>query len=126
MSLPKLPDHGRPDRPRIDSDDLRRLAELLNVRITLNCPKCNNWVTMRLEMREMRFGSSPDLSAIDPSKPGRPRLQFWCNFCRRMIGYVQGDEWSAAAAEPDEDGVTRWDRLELDGPEGSGNGTSGQ
>jgi hypothetical protein len=118
MTLPKLPERGRPDRPRIDSDDLARLAEFLNGRITLCCPKCGNWVTMRLEMREMRFGSSPDLSAIDPSQPGRPRLQFWCTFCRRLIGHVQGDEWSASAKggeAAEGDGVTRWDRLELDG-----------
>jgi hypothetical protein len=115
-ALPQLPARGKPDRPRIDSDDLARLAEVLNGRITLNCPKCNNWVTMRLEMREMRMGSSPDLSAIDPNQPGRPRLQFWCTFCRRLIGHVQADQWSAGtggAAEPD--GVTRWDRLEIDG-----------
>ena len=97
----------------MNSEDLRRLAEWITGRITLRCPKCNDWRKLTLELRELRFGSSPDLSEIDARFPGKPRLVFWCSRCQRMIGYVQGDEWTAPPLEGDPE-VTRWDRLEID------------
>jgi hypothetical protein len=32
--------------------------------------------------------------------------------CHRIMGFVQGDEWSDGDGDPEE--VTRWDRLELE------------
>ena len=90
----------------MDAEDLKRLAEVLTGRITVHCPKCQNWQRLSLESRSLRFGSSPDLSAINPDQPGRPRLQFYCTYCRRIIGFVTAD----AHEEPE---GTRWEHLEI-------------
>jgi hypothetical protein len=112
---PPLPPPSDTKRLRMDSDDLRRLARLISGRLTLHCPRCGDWRRLTVEAREIRYGSSPDLSAVDPRHPGRPRLQFFCMMCHRVIGYVQADEWAPdpAPGAGDADG-TRWDRLELE------------
>ncbi len=90
----------------MDTDDLKRLAREMDGRITIHCGKCRNWQRLSLEARSLRFGSSPDLSAVDPNQPGRPRLQFYCTYCHRIIGFVTAD------AHDDPEG-TRWEHLEL-------------
>nr|CAA9252805.1 hypothetical protein AVDCRST_MAG63-2007 [uncultured Armatimonadetes bacterium] len=99
-------------RVRLDSEDLQNLARLVSGRMQIECPRCRNWLRPTIEARELRIGSSPDLSAVDASQPGRPRLQFYCNRCQRVIGFVQGDDW----ADPERgrgDAPTRWGHLEL-------------
>lgn len=105
---------GRADRPRIDTEDLKTLARLISGRLHLQCPQCKDWRKLTVEMRELRIGSSPDLSAIDARHPAYPRLVFLCSRCRRTLGFVQGEEWSPADAGEAEDAPTRWDRLEID------------
>jgi hypothetical protein len=58
------------------------------------------------------MGSSPDLSALDPRQPSRPRLVFYCTLCQRVVGYVQGDSWTAEKMDADAEG-TRWSHLEM-------------
>jgi hypothetical protein len=110
------PIEARPDEPRqrLDSDDLLRLARTLSGRIQVECGKCRNQRKLDVQTRELRLGSSPDLSEIDPNQPGRPRIIFYCIFCHRIIGFIQGDEWSEGAGDTDGDAPTRWDRLELE------------
>ena len=91
----------------MNAEDLKRLADEINGRISVQCPKCRTWRRLSLEMRGLRFGTSPNLSEIDPSQPGRPRLQFFCTSCSRMIGFVTAD---APGEEPES---TRWEHLEI-------------
>lgn len=86
----------RPDLPRarLDSEDLIRLAHVLSGSLQLECPKCHMVLRPTVDNRELRMGSSPDLSAIDPRQPSRPRLVFHCTLCHRAIGFIQGDQWT--------------------------------
>jgi hypothetical protein len=104
----------RPDLPsaRLDSEDLARLAHLLSGKLQLECPKCRIILKPSVINRELRMGSSPDLSALDPRQPSRPRLVFYCSLCQRLIGYVQGDSWTAETMNADAEG-TRWSHLEM-------------
>ena len=106
---------AQPGEPRIalDSQDLERLARLLNGRIQVECGRCKNQRKLTVQGREMRLGSSPDLSEIDPNQPGRPRIVFYCATCQRVVGFIQGDTWAAAEGDaPRDDAPTRWDHLE--------------
>lgn len=102
-----------PDRPGLDSEDLFRLGQLLSRRLHLPCPRCRADLPLTVEGGGLRIGSSPDLSEIDPSKPGKPRLVLWCSHCMRSIGYVQGDSWSARTGD-DLPERSRWNHLELE------------
>jgi hypothetical protein len=80
----------------------------------MQCGKCQGWVRLTVESRELRIGSSPNMSEIDSTQPGRPRLIFWCPHCFRIMGFVEGSEWSSEAEEQAaSDGATRWNHLEL-------------
>jgi len=107
-------DRPEGDRPRLDSADLESIARLMSGRTRIQCGKCQTWVRLTVEKRELRIGSTPDMSQIDPAQPSRPRLVFWCPMCFRQMGFIEGSEWAstedeaAAAAGP-----TRWNHLEL-------------
>ena len=84
-----------PKRPGMDSEDLFRLGQLLSGRVYLTCPRCRNHLTLTAEGGGLRIGSSPDLTGLDSSQPGRPRLVLWCTICMRSAGFIQGDSWTA-------------------------------
>ena len=103
------------DRPGLDSLDLARIARVISGRTRLQCAKCQNWIKLTVQTRELRMGSSPNLAAIDPSQPGRPRLVLYCCFCQRIMGFVEGDEWADdEEVAADADGPTRWNHLEIE------------
>ncbi len=106
-------DRGPEDRPRTDSEDLKRLARELSRRLHLQCPQCKDWRVLVAGTTDIKLGSSPDLSEINVEQTSKPRLYFFCTRCRRRIGFVQADEWAASDKEGAE-GVSRWDRLELE------------
>lgn len=90
----------------------------------VQCVGCREWVRLTIEARTLRMGSSPDLAAIDPTQPGRPRLIFYCLQCRRILGYVQADEWAVDARDAATASVaveTRWDHLELEESQSNAN-----
>ena len=103
------------ERLRLDSADLETLARTISGRVRIQCAKCQNMIPLRVERRELRIKSSPDLSQIDPTQTSRPRLVFWCPNCLRIMGYVEGDEWADAQTEADANDATRWNHLELSG-----------
>ena len=39
-------------------------------------------------------------------------LVFYCTLCQRVIGYLQGDSWTAEKMDADAEG-TRWSHLEM-------------
>jgi hypothetical protein len=104
----------RPDlqHARLDSEDLVRLAHLFSGSLQLECPKCRVIMKPSVANRELRMGSSPDLSAIDPRQPSRPRLIFYCTLCQRPFGFVQGESWTAERLDSAAEG-TRWSHLEM-------------
>ncbi len=101
------------ERLRLDSADLESLARTISGRIRVQCAKCQSMISLRVERRELRIKSSPDLSQIDPTQTSRPRLVFWCPHCMRIMGYVEGDEWADTRTEADASDATRWNHLEL-------------
>lgn len=105
----------RPDLKRavLESEDLIRLAHLLSGSLKLECPQCRTMLKPTVANRELRLGSSPDLSALDPSQPSRPRLVFFCVFCSRQLGFLQGDVWTKETREDGAEG-TRWSHLEIE------------
>lgn len=106
-SIPPRPDLARPE---LDSEDLIRLAHLLSGSLRVECPRCHVTLKPTVANRELRLGSSPDLSAIDPRQPSRPRLVFYCLNCQKITGFVQGERWSTGT-----DGeASRWNHLEMD------------
>ena len=90
----------------MDKEDLTGLAVQLGGRVTMQCGRCKNWLTLSLENRGLRYGSSPDLSALDPKQKGKPRLQFYCTYCHCIIGFITAD----IGEEPE---GTRWEHLEI-------------
>jgi len=100
------------DSSPLTSDQLVRLAHFLSGRVHLECPNCGLFQRFTVGGGELRLGSSPDLSVLNPAHTSKPRLLFYCSRCRRVMGYVQGDTWSSEM--PDGTTPTRWDRLELD------------
>jgi len=115
-SIPRV-DPNEPRHPT-SSDDLIRLAQQFNNLMRVRCHKCGQWVLLSIEARSLRLGSSPDLAAIDPRQPGRPRLVFYCCSCLQIIGFIQADHWAPEHVEADTAGSSRWDHLELDAGEG--------
>jgi hypothetical protein len=102
------------DDTPVSAEQLVRLAHFITGRLFLECPGCGTFQRLKVGARQLRIGSSPDLSALDPNQISRPRLVFACAKCQRVLGYVQGDEWDAVGPGADGgDAPTRWDRLEL-------------
>ena len=107
-----MPLTGR--KEHMDSSDLQRLMRLISGRIHVYCGQCKNMNRLTVEAKELRMGSSPDMSQIDPTQPGRPRLIFYCGGCRKKIGFVQGDDWVTDETQRDDEAdPTRFNRLEL-------------
>ena len=90
---PLPPPPGGEQTP-LDAEDLIRLGYLLSGRLQLECPRCQSTLKPTVESRELRIGSSPDLSALNPEYVSRPRLVFYCTRCQRTLGFVQGDHWN--------------------------------
>ena len=107
-----IPPRPELQRARLDSEDLIRLAHLFSGSLQLECPKCHTRIKPTVANRELRMGSSPDLSAIDGRYPSRPRLLFYCTLCQHPIGFLQGDSWTAEKLDSAAEG-TRWSHLEM-------------
>jgi hypothetical protein len=107
-----IPPRPELQRARLDSEDLIRLAHLFSGSLQLECPKCHTILKPNVTNRELRLGSSPDLSAIAPNQPSRPRLLFYCHLCQRPFGFLQGESWTAEKLDSSAEG-TRWSHLEM-------------
>ncbi|MDX1932047.1 MAG: hypothetical protein SFU56_05535 [Capsulimonadales bacterium] len=98
------------DRP-VTSDQLESLGRLFSRRMQIQCGYCKMRIQMTIEGGELRLGSSPDMTEINPEHRPKPRLVFYCGRCKRILGFIQGDVWSG---EHGAETPTRWDRLELE------------
>jgi hypothetical protein len=113
------PDPWKEERPALTSDQLVRLGQFLSGRFHLPCAHCGQEpLRLTVEGGELRIGSSPDLSEINPRLTSKPRLVFFCSKCKNIMGFVQGDVWSETPGDPPPS--TRWNHLEFDETEATG------
>ena len=112
MTLPRLIP-GPPSEP-LTSGDLVRLAQVLSERLRMTCPVCKTSLKLSIPSGNLKLGTSPNLTGVDDSQKGFPRLVFWCTVCQKSLGFIQADLWQwddGALRKPSE---TRWDHLELE------------
>ncbi len=100
----------KPAKP-ITSEQLVALGQMLSRRTQIQCSYCNMRILMTVEGGELRMGSSPDLSELNPANKPKPRLVLYCGRCKRILGFIQGDVWSEDLSDEE---PTRWDHLELE------------
>ena len=88
------------DSSPLTSDQLVRLAHFLSGRVHLECPNCGLFQRFTVGGGELRLGSSPDLSVLNPAHTSKPRLLFYCSRCRRrMVVQVLPTGWTARCSE---------------------------
>ncbi len=120
MPLPRIPDL-RSDET-LTSGDLVRLGQSLSERLRLHCPTCKQYIKLTIASGNFKLGSSPNLTGVDSTQEGKPRLVLWCTICQRMFGFLQADLWQWEDGVLKVPGDTRWDHLELEENK-SGDGT---
>ena len=116
MNLPRIP-AGPPSEP-LTSGDLVRLAQVLSERLRMTCPSCRTSLKLSLPSGNLKLGTSPNLTGVDDSQSGFPRLVLWCTICQKSLGFVQADLWQWDEGALKKPGDTRWDHLEFDDLEG--------